>query len=88
MNNAVFGGIRDALAAAETDNEVAVAVITGEGRAFSAGQDLQPSWPWGRRPWRCKLHGWSPLQPSYEWNADSVIWSSTSALPTAESLRP
>ena len=41
MNNAVFGGIRDALAAAETDNEVAVAVITGEGRAFSAGQDLQ-----------------------------------------------
>ena len=41
MNNAVFGGIRDALADAETDNEVAVTVITGEGRAFSAGQDLQ-----------------------------------------------
>ena len=41
MNNAVFGGIRDALAEAETDDQVAVAVITGEGRAFSAGQDLQ-----------------------------------------------
>ena len=41
MNNAVFAGIRDELAAAEADNEVAVAVITGEGRAFSAGQDLQ-----------------------------------------------
>ena len=41
MNNAVFGGIRDALAEAEADDQVAVAVITGEGRAFSAGQDLQ-----------------------------------------------
>ena len=41
MNNAVFAGIRDALAAAEGDTGVAVAVITGEGRAFSAGQDLQ-----------------------------------------------
>ena len=41
MNNAVMAGIRDALAAAETDNEVAVAVVTGEGRAFSAGADLQ-----------------------------------------------
>ncbi|MCS5687166.1 MAG: enoyl-CoA hydratase-related protein [Acidimicrobiales bacterium] len=41
MNNAVFGGIRDALAGAEADNDVAVAMITGEGRAFSAGQDLQ-----------------------------------------------
>ena len=41
MNNAVFGGIRDALAEAETDNGIAVAIITGEGRAFSAGQDLQ-----------------------------------------------
>ena len=41
MNNAVFGGIRDALGSVETDDTVAVAVITGEGRAFSAGQDLQ-----------------------------------------------
>ena len=41
MNNAVFAGIRDALAEAEVDSGVAVAVITGEGRAFSAGQDLQ-----------------------------------------------
>ena len=41
MNNAVFAGIRDALAEAEVDSGAAVAVITGEGRAFSAGQDLQ-----------------------------------------------
>ena len=41
MNNAVFGGIRDALAEAETDEAIAVAIITGEGRAYSAGQDLQ-----------------------------------------------
>ena len=31
MNNAVFAGIRDALAEAEVDSGVAVAVITGEG---------------------------------------------------------
>jgi enoyl-CoA hydratase/carnithine racemase len=40
MNNAVFSAIRDELDAAAGDNEVAVVVITGEGRAFSAGQDL------------------------------------------------
>ena len=33
--------IRDALGSVETDDTVAVAIITGEGRAFSAGQDLQ-----------------------------------------------
>ena len=40
MNNAVFSGIRDALTAAEDDESVAVVVLTGEGRAFCAGQDL------------------------------------------------
>ncbi|MDH3680747.1 MAG: enoyl-CoA hydratase-related protein [Acidimicrobiia bacterium] len=40
MNNEVFGSIRDALDAAVTDDRVAVVVITGQGRAFSAGQDL------------------------------------------------
>ena len=41
MNNSVFGGIRDALADAESNDSIAVAIVTGEGRAFSAGQDLQ-----------------------------------------------
>lgn len=40
MNNAVFAAIRDALIAAEADDRVAVVVLTGVGRAFSAGQDL------------------------------------------------
>ncbi len=40
MDNQLFGAIRDALAAAEDDDGVAVVVLTGEGRAFSAGQDL------------------------------------------------
>ena len=41
MNNDVFRSIRDALVAAETDEGVAVVVLTATGdRAFSAGQDL------------------------------------------------
>lgn len=40
MDNALFAAIRDALVAAEGDPGVAVVVLTGEGRAFSAGQDL------------------------------------------------
>jgi enoyl-CoA hydratase/carnithine racemase len=40
MNNAVFAAIRDGLTAAADDERVAVVVITGCGRAFSAGQDL------------------------------------------------
>ncbi|MDA3038342.1 MAG: enoyl-CoA hydratase-related protein [Actinomycetota bacterium] len=40
MNNAVFSSIRDGLDAAAADPGVAVVVLTGEGRAFCAGQDL------------------------------------------------
>ncbi len=40
MNNDVFTAIREALDAAIDDDGVAVVVLTGEGRAFSAGQDL------------------------------------------------
>jgi enoyl-CoA hydratase/carnithine racemase len=40
MNNATFAAIRDALADAAEAPGVAVVVITGTGRAFSAGQDL------------------------------------------------
>lgn len=40
MNNDVFSGIRDALEEATNDDGVAVVIITGSGRAFSAGQDM------------------------------------------------
>lgn len=40
MNNAVFDGITAGLASAEVSATTAVVVITGAGRAFSAGQDL------------------------------------------------
>ena len=39
-NNSVFEGIRDGLLDAESDSGIAVAVITGAGRAFCAGADL------------------------------------------------
>ena len=41
MNAWVFMGIRDALVEIEADDKVAVAVLTGEGRAFCAGLDLE-----------------------------------------------
>ena len=43
MNPWMFMGIRDALSQAQDDEGVAVAVITGEGRAFCAGLDLADS---------------------------------------------
>ena len=39
-NNATYSGIREALVDAESDSSIAVAIITGTGRAFCAGQDL------------------------------------------------
>ena len=40
MNNAVFSALRDALDEAAADDGVAVVMVTGQGRAFCAGQDL------------------------------------------------
>lgn len=40
FNEALYDATAEALRAAATDAEVAVAIITGSGRAFSAGQDL------------------------------------------------
>ena len=43
MNPWMFMGIRDALTEAQEDEGIAVAIITGEGRAFCAGLDLADS---------------------------------------------
>lgn len=40
FNNAQYKAVSDGLKQAEEDSGVAVVLITGEGRAFSAGQDL------------------------------------------------
>lgn len=40
FNEALYDALGAALESAATDDDVAVVVITGEGRAFSAGQDL------------------------------------------------
>ncbi|MEN8181947.1 MAG: enoyl-CoA hydratase-related protein [Myxococcota bacterium] len=40
FNDDLYDAVREALAAASASPDVAVVVITGEGRAFSAGQDL------------------------------------------------
>lgn len=40
FNDDLYDAVREALADASASPEVAVVVITGEGRAFSAGQDL------------------------------------------------
>src|SRR5688572_23846979 len=40
LNNALYDAAADALLEASGDRSIAVAVITGTGRAFSAGQDV------------------------------------------------
>ncbi len=40
FNSALYAEVADALSAAAEDPGVAVVVLTGAGRAFSAGQDL------------------------------------------------
>ncbi len=40
FNDDMYRAVGDALSAAKTDDEISVVIITGSGRAFSAGQDL------------------------------------------------
>ncbi len=40
FNDALYDAVRDALGEAAEDSGVAVVIVTGSGRAFSAGQDL------------------------------------------------
>lgn len=40
MNGALYEDVGDALRAASADKDVAVVILTGEGRAFTAGHDL------------------------------------------------
>lgn len=42
LDRAVVAGLHDALGRAEADDEVKVVVLTGAGRAFSAGFDISP----------------------------------------------
>jgi len=65
FNDALYDGVRDALNEAASEPGIAVAVLTGEGRAFSAGQDLgemeQP------RAYRDgKPHGFAPFIEAVE----------------------
>lgn len=65
MNDPLYDAIAEGLARAQADSKVAAVIITGEGRAFCAGQDLadmanRPKYPPGER------HGFQPFIEAVE----------------------
>ena len=65
MNDPLYDAIADALTKAQGDARVAAVIVTGEGRAFCAGQDLgdmasRPKYPPGER------HGFQPFIEALE----------------------
>lgn len=65
FNDALYDAVTDALNEAAADKNIAVAVLTGEGRGFSAGQDLSEM---GNKPKHNdgKQHGFEPFMEAVE----------------------
>lgn len=65
MNDALYDALAHALTLAAADPGVAVVILTGEGRAFCAGQDLaemenRPTYPPG------EVHGFTPFMDALD----------------------
>lgn len=60
FNDALYDAVTSALTDAEADNTIAAVVLTGRGRAFSAGQDLTEM---GNKPKHTdnRTHGFAPF---------------------------
>jgi enoyl-CoA hydratase/carnithine racemase len=69
MNQEMFNELDSALAEAETDPEIRAVVITGAGRAFSAGEDMsgdgqETAWPYGIPEGASLVHEYNKFRDS------------------------